>query len=119
MTAAQLNVSAAALAITLKRIPGHRRAKEQEVVEVRQCAFCAPAADVVNTGLGRTLYGRDSRAVESGRLAQTEPGARVGVEVDVSHISRHPRCRRESGTANGQSHIGYKHRCRDRRIRPL
>ena len=75
---AEDDVGAAPLAVALQRVARHRRAEEQQVVEVRQRPFGAPAADVVDAGLGGALDGGDRRPVEGGGLAQAEAGAVVG-----------------------------------------
>ena len=68
---AEHDVGAAALAVALQRVARHARAEEQQVVEVRQGALGAPAADVVDAGLGGALDGGDGGAVERRRLAQS------------------------------------------------
>ena len=63
---AENHVGAAPLAVPLQRVARHRRAKEQQVVEMRQRPLGAPAADVVDAGFGGPLDGRDRRPVECG-----------------------------------------------------
>ncbi len=64
ISAAEHDVGVAALAIALQGVPRHRRAQEEQVVEVRQLALGAPPTDVVDTGVGGTLDGGDGGAVE-------------------------------------------------------
>ena len=71
------DVGAAPFAVTLEGIARHRRAEEQQIVEMRQRPLGAPAADVVDAGLRGALDGGDGRPVEGGRFAQ--PSARVVV----------------------------------------
>jgi len=75
---AENHVGAAPLAVPLQRVARHRRAKEQQVVEVGQRTLGAPAADVVDAGFGGPLDGRDRLPVEGGGLAQTEARPLVG-----------------------------------------
>ena len=75
---AEDDVGVAALAVALQRVARHRRAEEEQVVEVRKGPFGAPAADVVDTGFGRAMDGRDRLTVEGGGLAQAEAGPVVG-----------------------------------------
>ncbi len=75
---AEDHVGAAPLAVSLQRVARHRRAKEQQVVEMRQRPLGAPSADVVDAGFGGPLDGRDRRPVEGGGLAQAEARPVVG-----------------------------------------
>ena len=70
---AEHDVGAAALAVALQRVARHARAEEQQVVEVRQGALGAPAADVVDAGLGGAL---DARRWWRGRTSPIRAGAR-------------------------------------------
>src|SRR5207302_336031 len=67
---AQRDVGVAALAVALERIARHAGAEQQEVVEVRDAALGAPAADVVDALARRALDLVDRVAVEGGRLPQ-------------------------------------------------
>jgi hypothetical protein len=67
---AEHHVGVATLAVALQGIAGHGRAEEQQVVEVRHAALRAPAADVVDAGVGGVLDGGDGGAVERRRLAE-------------------------------------------------
>ena len=59
---AQHDIGVAAFAVALQRVARHRRAEEQQVVEVRKRSFGAPAADVVDAGLGGAVDGGDGLA---------------------------------------------------------
>ena len=111
---AEHDVGVAAFAVALQRVARHRRAEEQQVVEVRQRPFGAPAADVVDAGFGGALDGGDGRPVEGGGLAQARggPGRRWcsssvarGV-VDVEVVER-----------RAPSRSGCRRRCRRLRNR--
>ena len=56
---AEHDVGVAPFAVALQWVARHRCAQEQQVVEVGQWTLGAPSADVVNTGLGGPVNGRD------------------------------------------------------------
>ena len=105
---AEDDVGVAALAVALQRVARHRRAEEQQVVEVRQRPLGAPAADVVDAGLGGALDVGDGGAVEGGGLAQAQSGSASDVAVVISSSLR--RCRRGSGRGCGPSRSGCSRR---------
>jgi hypothetical protein len=67
---AEDDVGVAALAVALQGVARQARTEEQQVVEVRDGALGAPAADVVDAGLGGALDGGDGGAVEGRGLPE-------------------------------------------------
>ncbi len=61
----------ALLAIALERIPRDRRGQKDQIVEGRDAAFGAQAADVVKARLGRLMNVGEHVAVEAGAFFQT------------------------------------------------
>ena len=95
---AQHDIGAATLAIALQRIARDRGAQEQQIIEMRQLALRAAAADIVNAGGGGALdFGdacadrrsRKSAAAWRGSAASGESGHSIGPGiVDVEMIQR-------------------------------
>ena len=75
---AEDDVGIALFAVALQRVAGHGGAEEQQVIEVRDLALGAPAADVVDAGGGGPLDVRDGGAVEGGGFAQAQLGGVLG-----------------------------------------
>ena len=73
------DVGAAPFAVALEGVAGHRRAEEQQIVEMRERPLGAPAADVVDAGLRGALDGSDGGPVEGGGFAKAQLGTDVGV----------------------------------------
>src|SRR5262249_47950486 len=69
------HVRGAALAVALERVAGHARPEEEQVVEVRNAALGAEAADVVDPLARHPVDLVDCVAVEEGRLPQAWPPA--------------------------------------------
>ena len=67
---AERHVGAAALAIAFERIAADRGAEEQQVVEMRQLALRAEAADVVDAGRGGAMDLGDGVRIECRRGAR-------------------------------------------------
>ncbi|MNI70966.1 hypothetical protein D3C73_1268120 [compost metagenome] len=67
---AENHIGAALLAIAFQRVTGNASPQQQQVVEVRQLALGAAAANVIDAGFGGALDFLDGQAIESGRLAQ-------------------------------------------------
>jgi hypothetical protein len=77
------DVGFALFAVALQGVAGHRRAKEQQVIEVRDLALGAPAADVIDAGGRGPLDVRDGGPVKRGGLAQAELSGVPGRERRV------------------------------------
>ena len=84
---AEHDVGGALLAIALERIARHGGAEEQQVVEVRDLALGAAAADVVDAGRRGAADLGERVVIENGGLARA---SWAGCD---SVISRRPRCR--------------------------
>ena len=72
---AERDVGAAFLAIAFERIAADRSAEKQEIVEMRQLALGAEAADVIDAGRGRAMDFGDRVFVERRRGARRGRGA--------------------------------------------
>ena len=77
---AQHHVGAALLAVAFERIARDRGAEEQQVIEMRQLALGAGAADIIDAGRRRPADFGQRIIVEGGRLARRRAG-NVGVHV--------------------------------------
>ena len=92
------DVGAALLAIAFQRIARHRGAEKQQIVEMRQLALGAAAADIIDAGrrgaadFGQRIADRRSPTCAA-RCAWICDAARVD-------LSRRPRCRRGSDRAS-------------------
>jgi hypothetical protein len=79
-TGAEPDVGRAFLAVAFQRIAADRGAEEQQVIEMRQVALGATAADVIDARGGSTAdFGVDSRG-EGGRVARRGMGK-------IAHLS--------------------------------
>jgi hypothetical protein len=123
------DVGRAALAVALERVARDRRAEKEQVVEVRQRALGAEAADVIDALARGALDRVDRVAIEDRALAQTgapaachraplEPVALLAEQVELGHatssISTDPRCPRGSCRGAGRSRSGGTRRPRSR-----
>ena len=87
------DVGRATLAVALQRVARHAGAEEQQIVEVRQLAFGAEAADVVDPLARCALDVGDRVAIERRRLAQPRTPAGARRVVNDGHVSTPRRCR--------------------------
>src|SRR6185437_8094337 len=78
------DVGRAFLPIAFQGIAAHRRAKKQQVVEMRKLALGAAAADVIDAGGGGATDFGDRSVVERCRLARRR--------VDPAVLRRHQYC---------------------------
>ena len=76
---AEHHVGRAFLAIAFERIAADRGAEEQEIVEMRDLALGAEAANVIDAGRGGAVNLRDRMLVEGRRIARrrVDPAAFV------------------------------------------
>jgi hypothetical protein len=78
------DVGRAFFPIAFERIAAHRRAKKQQVVEVRELALGAAAADIIDAGGGGAANFGDRGIVECCRFARRR--------MDPAVLRRHQYC---------------------------
>ena len=83
---AEHHVGVAAFAVALQWITRHRRAEEQQIVEVGERPLGTPAADVVDAGFGGALDRGDGGPVECRGFAKAQASAVVCVVISSCRV---------------------------------